>query len=143
MSKISNNYNQKNHPLKPRVYITQSSSFKTLVQELTGYDHTAAAKPTILSAISTPRPEAGSTRDLQINRNNQHADTNDHNCNSMSSFDDLDSSWLAPFDYTDRLSDELQGLQQPPSFVPNTGNQIGVLQDTNLESWLLDIDMLD
>lgn len=96
--KISKNYNES---LKPRVYITHSSSFKTLVQELTGKN--GAPQPSsIVSTISSPPSEVG----FEIKQKDQ-----------------------------DTLND-------CKSFVPETGNLIDVMQDMNMESWLLEVDPL-
>lgn len=122
--KISKNYDHRHHhqqhnTLKPRVYITHSSSFKTLVQQLTGNNGTAE-----------PTPEA-ITHDLQIKHKDPNMNHNieDRNIQDKTSF--LDDPWLTTCGYTDCLS-----------FVPGTNNQIDHLQDMNMVSRLLEVDPL-
>ncbi|KAI3711095.1 hypothetical protein L2E82_40933 [Cichorium intybus] len=126
MSKTSiniskNHHHRHHHPpttLKPKVYITHSSSFKTLVQKLTGNNGTPESS--IPPTVSPPPPDAGIHKD-QHTHNNQHINSQDY----IPVFDD--STWSTPFDQTNSLPD----LQQS-----KTGYQI----ETNMDSsWLLEI----
>ncbi|PWA71702.1 hypothetical protein CTI12_AA256510 [Artemisia annua] len=108
--KISKNNNH-HQSLKPKVYITHSSSFKTLVQELTGKNGTAVSLTN--SAVSLPQ-EAG-THGLKINKRDQL--TNDcKGDNSQNGTLFLDDPSLMALSYTECLS-----------FVPESSNQIDPL----------------
>ncbi|GJU01889.1 hypothetical protein Tco_1112227 [Tanacetum coccineum] len=104
--KISKNNNH-HQSLKPKVYIIHSSSFKTLVQELTGKNGTDVSLSNSIISLSQ---EAG-THGLQIKNRDQL--TND--CKGGNSQNDtmfLDDSSFMALSYTECLS-----------FVPEISNQ--------------------
>ncbi|MFS8027944.1 hypothetical protein Hanom_Chr16g01504691 [Helianthus anomalus] len=82
--------------LKPKVYITHSSSFKTLVQELTG--NSSEAEPSFVSAISPP-PHEAETDGLQIKHEDRHA-RNKKDYNSQDNMVFLDDKLFTTSGYT-------------------------------------------
>lgn len=111
--------------LKPKVYITSSSNFKTLVQELTGNGshHVVSSEPTHV---------------IHIDDNDSSGPSLDP-CLGSSPDPSLDNMFM-PFDYDNRSPEELE-LQLPEDLVMNNVNY--EIELANIESWLLDLEPLD
>ncbi|KAL7605856.1 hypothetical protein Lser_V15G15425 [Lactuca serriola] len=114
--KISKNHHHHHHQqqqlssLKPKVYITHSSTFKTLVQELTG--NNGSPESSIPPTIFPPPLDTG-IHGLQIKHKNQHPHNNQHTTTTTTNNQDYipvfeDSSWSTHFDHTNYSSNDLQ-----------------------------------
>ncbi|KAI3730395.1 hypothetical protein L1987_61565 [Smallanthus sonchifolius] len=141
--------------LKPKVFITTSSNFKTLVQELTGNGSQTAVPPTTMHGVSSEPTHVihlddhydspGPSLDYSLDPSLDHS----LDCSPDPSFDcSLDPSlgcspdpslddMFTPFDCSNGSSEEL-GLQFPEDLVMDYVNH--EIELANIESWLLDID---
>ncbi|KAF2304291.1 hypothetical protein GH714_029476 [Hevea brasiliensis] len=108
--------------LRPKVYITDSSSFKRLVQELTGNGTTT---PTIISKPQTVDKKLTITS----------SSIEDHGDPESS----LETSTLDSFEFPNQVISFPEGLSQ--SYIEdNTSDDLWMNQQGDLESLLLDID---
>ncbi|KAJ9168176.1 hypothetical protein P3X46_019735 [Hevea brasiliensis] len=108
--------------LRPKVYITDSSSFKRLVQELTGNGTTT---PTIISKPQTVDKKLTITS----------SSIEDHGDPESS----LETSTLDSFEFPNQVISFPEGLSQSYT-EDNTSDDLWMNQQGDLESLLLDID---
>ncbi|KAK1419761.1 hypothetical protein QVD17_29072 [Tagetes erecta] len=116
--------------LKPKVFITNSSNFKTLVQELTGNGSSSPESSSFSPLPPIPEP----AHVIQIDDHDSPDPSLDHSldCSPDPSLDNM----FMPFDYSNCSSEEL-GLQWSHDPLMDHVNEIEL---KNLESWLLDFD---
>ncbi|WRX09777.1 VQ - like 5 [Theobroma cacao] len=117
--------------LRPKVYITDSSSFKSLVQELTGYQ----------SKTTPPEPEQVHEKVPSIEIEDQGetpAAATISMDSSFSSFKLCDIDQAFQLEEINQLTDLLQTGDFSRFEVPLMNQQADLLAYQNLESWLLD-----
>ncbi|OAY26900.1 hypothetical protein MANES_16G083700v8 [Manihot esculenta] len=131
-SKISNNEKKQLNSwikvLRPKVYITDSSSFKSLVQELTG-NETTTTTTTMTTTISKPQTVEGKLR-VTTTSIEDHGDS-ESSLETSSTFDSSESP------------NQVLSLPEGPSqsYIEDKGSDdLWVNQEGDLESLLLDID---
>ncbi|KAK1416380.1 hypothetical protein QVD17_32171 [Tagetes erecta] len=108
--------------LKPKVFITSSCNFKTLVQELTGN-----------GSHHVVSPEA--THVIHIDDHDSPSPSLDPTLGS-SPHPSLDNMFM-PFDYDTRSSEELEWQMLEDPVMNNVNFEIEL---ANIESWLLDLE---
>lgn len=142
ISKKSNNHEKKNKQqlnslikvLKPKVYITDCSSFKSLVQELTGNGSSSSTSTTPVSSPSSSSPP----HPVEINSTEAFSDTYSHD----SSFDQPCSNNII-YDEPMLMEDETAATSVEYLLMMNNHQQeteLFAYQDLDLESWLLDME---
>ncbi|KAK9063872.1 hypothetical protein SSX86_017744 [Deinandra increscens subsp. villosa] len=138
--------------LKPKVFITSSSNFKTLVQELTGNGSHSPVPPTTIHVVSpeptqvihidddqhdSPDPSHDYSFDPSLECSPDPSLDRSLDCNHDPSLDNMFSS----FDYGNCLSEELGSLQWSEdldNMFMDYASRESELRD--IESWLLDIE---
>ncbi|KAD2804529.1 hypothetical protein E3N88_37906 [Mikania micrantha] len=134
--------------LKPKVFITTSSNFKTLVQELTGNDsrpsvppstmHVVSSEPTHVIHIDNHHDSHDTSIDHRLDPNLEYSLDRNLDYSPDPSLDPSLDSLFMSFDYSNGLSDQDLGLQfSEKDQVIDYVNHESELR--NIESWLLDI----
>lgn len=124
--------------LKPKVYITDSSSFKSLVQELTG---NGSSSSTSTTRVSSPSPSpSSSSPPPPVETNSTEAFSDTYSLDS--SFDQPCSNSII-YDEPMFIEDETAAASVEYLLMMNNDQQeteLFAYQDLDLESWLLDME---